>query len=121
MQKLFVLWAFFLAVAACSPLMAQMPIMVYGAQQSTPAQPQQGAKQPAAAANTAASNASAPEGADAQISTKQPPAQSLGIFESATAERMTDRVFDVNKDSFDLENGLLKWKGRTFSVMRRAT
>ncbi len=116
MQKLFVLWAFFLAVAACSPLMAQMPIMVYGAQQSAPAQPQQGAKQPAAAANTAASNASAPEGADAQISTKQPPAQSLGIFESATAERMTDRVFDVNKDSFDLENGLLKWKGRTFSI-----
>lgn len=41
--------------------------------------------------------------------------QSAGIFESATAERFADRIFDVNSDSVDAD-GNLRWKGRTFSV-----
>lgn len=39
-----------------------------------------------------------------------------GFFESATSERMADRIFDTNKDSLDFENGTLNWKGKTFNV-----
>lgn len=39
-----------------------------------------------------------------------------GFFESQTTERMADRVFDVNKDSFNFEDGTLNWKGRTFNI-----
>ncbi len=43
-------------------------------------------------------------------------APSGGLFESATSERMADRIFDTNKDSLDFENGTLNWKGKTFNV-----
>lgn len=43
-------------------------------------------------------------------------APSGGFFESATSERMADRIFDTNKDSLDFENGTLNWKGKTFNV-----
>ena len=41
---------------------------------------------------------------------------SMGIFESAGAERTMDKIFDVNKDSFDLNDGMVHWKGKTFSL-----
>ncbi len=37
-------------------------------------------------------------------------------FESKTSENLVDRLFDVNKDSFDLENGTYNWKGKTFNI-----
>ena len=37
-------------------------------------------------------------------------------FESKTSENLVDRLFDVNKDSFDLENGSYNWKGKTFNI-----
>ena len=61
-----------------------------------------------AAANAASS---APQ----QVAAVQPQAASGGVFESATAERFVDKIFDVNSDSIDA-NGNLKWKGKTFSV-----
>ena len=47
---------------------------------------------------------------------QQFPGSGGGIFESGTLERMSDKVFDVNKDSFNLENGQLHWKGKTFDI-----
>ena len=43
------------------------------------------------------------------------PQAQTGFFESATAERFADKVFDVKSDSID-PNGNVKWKGKTFSV-----
>ena len=37
-------------------------------------------------------------------------------LESGAAERTIDKVFDVNSDSFETENGSIKWKGKTFSI-----
>jgi len=39
-----------------------------------------------------------------------------GLFESNTFEVFTDKVFDVNSDSIDLDNGTLNWKGKTFNL-----
>ena len=39
-----------------------------------------------------------------------------GDYSSGTAERSTDKIFDVNKDSVDLENGTMQWKGKTFNL-----
>lgn len=85
----------FFALSAAS---AQMMVSgIPGAPSPAPAAPAQpAAPQPAAG------------GAPAR-----PP--SAGIFESATAERFADRIFDVNSDSVDTD-GNLRWKGKTFSV-----
>lgn len=48
-----------------------------------------------------------------------PPAPSSGTagdYSSSSAERGVDRIFDVNKDSVDLENGTMQWKGKTFNL-----
>jgi hypothetical protein len=37
-----------------------------------------------------------------------------GDYRSTTTENMSDRLFDVNSDSVDMENGSLQWKGKTF-------
>ena len=39
-----------------------------------------------------------------------------GDYRSSTAEAMGDRLFDVNSDSIDMENGSMQWKGRTFNL-----
>ncbi|MDR1497088.1 MAG: hypothetical protein LBS59_01550 [Puniceicoccales bacterium] len=39
-----------------------------------------------------------------------------GDYSSGTAERGMDKIFDVNKDSVDLENGTMNWKGKTFNL-----
>ncbi|WP_309400370.1 hypothetical protein [Cerasicoccus maritimus] len=39
-----------------------------------------------------------------------------GLFESQTTENMADRVFDVDSDSINFEDGTFNWKGRTFSL-----
>ena len=41
---------------------------------------------------------------------------SMGIFESSFMENFSDKVFDVNSDSFDLDNGSVNWKGKTFNI-----
>lgn len=52
----------------------------------------------------------------AQVAQPQPaPQAQTGFFESATAERFADKIFDVKSDSID-PNGNIKWKGKTFSV-----
>lgn len=43
-------------------------------------------------------------------------ATTSGDYTSTTSENMADRLFDVNSDSVDLENGSLQWKGRTFNL-----
>jgi len=66
--------------------------------------------------STPASPAAQQAAASAAPSASKQQNPSMGIFESAGAERLSDKVFDVNTDSFDVENGSLKWKGKTFSV-----
>lgn len=39
-----------------------------------------------------------------------------GDYRSSSAEAMGDRLFDVNSDSIDMENGSMQWKGRTFNL-----
>ncbi len=39
-----------------------------------------------------------------------------GNYSSTTGEGMVDRLFDVNSDSVDMENGSIQWKGRTFNL-----
>ena len=39
-----------------------------------------------------------------------------GDYRSSTTEAMGDRLFDVNSDSIDMENGSMQWKGRTFNL-----
>lgn len=39
-----------------------------------------------------------------------------GDYRSSTTEAMGDRLFDVNSDSVDMENGSMQWKGRTFNL-----
>ena len=39
-----------------------------------------------------------------------------GDYRSSTAENVGDRLFDVNSDSIDMENGSMQWKGRTFNL-----
>ncbi|GHC09720.1 hypothetical protein [Cerasicoccus arenae] len=39
-----------------------------------------------------------------------------GLFESQTSENMADRVFNVDSDSVNFEDGTYNWKGRTFNV-----
>lgn len=39
-----------------------------------------------------------------------------GDYRSSTSEAMADRLFDVNSDSIDMENGSMQWKGRTFNL-----
>jgi hypothetical protein len=39
-----------------------------------------------------------------------------GDYRSSTAENAGDRLFDVNSDSIDMENGSMQWKGRTFNL-----
>ena len=39
-----------------------------------------------------------------------------GDYRSSTAEGGVDRLFDVNSDSVDMENGSMQWKGKTFNL-----
>jgi hypothetical protein len=39
-----------------------------------------------------------------------------GDYKSSTAEGGADRIFDVNSDSVDMENGSMQWKGKTFNL-----
>ncbi|MDR2983177.1 MAG: hypothetical protein LBV12_13175 [Puniceicoccales bacterium] len=43
-------------------------------------------------------------------------AGTAGNYSSSTSEGMVDRLFDVNSDSVDMENGSVQWKGRTFNL-----
>jgi len=72
-----------------------------------------GASQPASPVSAAVQSVSAPAAPAAPQQTAQAP--NTGIFESSTAERFADRIFDVKTDSIDT-NGNLRWKGKTFSV-----
>ncbi len=80
-----------------------LPLLAVG--QIVPQQPAQSvvvAPQPQQAAQPATSNVG--------VGAKD------NIFESKTSENFADRLFDVKSDSIDLENGTLKWKGKTFSL-----
>ena len=72
-----------------------------------------GAAQPASPVSAPVQSVSAPAAPAAPQQTAQAP--NTGIFESSTAERFADRIFDVKTDSID-KNGNLRWKGKTFSV-----
>lgn len=72
-----------------------------------------GAAQPASPVSAPVQSLSAPAAPAAPQQTAQAP--NTGIFESSTAERFADRIFDVKTDSIDT-NGNLRWKGKTFSV-----
>lgn len=72
-----------------------------------------GAAQPASPVSAPVQSMSAPAAPTAPQQTAQAP--NTGIFESSTAERFADRIFDVKTDSIDT-NGNLRWKGKTFSV-----
>lgn len=72
-----------------------------------------GAAQPASPVSAPVQSVSAPAAPTAPQQTAQAP--NTGIFESSTAERFADRIFDVKTDSIDT-NGNLRWKGKTFSV-----
>lgn len=72
-----------------------------------------GAAQPASPVSAPVQSVSAPPSPAAPQQTAQAP--NTGIFESSTAERFADRIFDVKTDSIDT-NGNLRWKGKTFSV-----
>lgn len=72
-----------------------------------------GAAQPASPVPAPVQSVSAPAAPVAPQQTAQAP--NTGIFESSTAERFADRIFDVKTDSIDT-NGNLRWKGKTFSV-----
>ena len=72
-----------------------------------------GAAQPASSVSAPVQSVSAPAAPAAPQQTAQAP--NTGIFESSTAERFADRIFDVKTDSIDT-NGNLRWKGKTFSV-----
>lgn len=100
---------FFLKGAAASCLIAagipaQANLMVSGIP---------GAAQPASPVSAPVQSVSAPAAPAAPQQTAQTP--NTGIFESSTAERFADRIFDVKTDSIDT-NGNLRWKGKTFSV-----
>lgn len=71
------------------------------------------AAQPASPVSAPVQSVSAPAAPAAPQQTAQAP--NTGIFESSTAERFADRIFDVKTDSIDT-NGNLRWKGKTFSV-----
>ncbi|MDR0536250.1 MAG: hypothetical protein LBG65_07915 [Puniceicoccales bacterium] len=45
-----------------------------------------------------------------------PVASTSGDYSSGTVERAPDKIFDVNRDSVDLETGTLRWKDKTFSL-----
>lgn len=72
-----------------------------------------GAAQPVSPVSAPVQSLSAPAAPTAPQQTAQAP--NTGIFESSTAERFADRIFDVKTDSIDT-NGNLRWKGKTFSV-----
>lgn len=72
-----------------------------------------GAAQPASPVSAPVQSVPAPAAPAAPQQTAQAP--NTGIFESSTAERFADRIFDVKTDSIDT-NGNLRWKGKTFSV-----
>ena len=48
----------------------------------------------------------------------EPPkaATTSGDYKSSTLEGGADRLFDVNSDSVDMENGSMQWKGKTFNL-----
>lgn len=102
-----------LAVVCCPFVHGQAPAMFSNplpARQSVPTAspnvPQQGAAAPAASQPAGQSASAAGAGGN----------PSMGIFESAGAERTMDKIFDVNRDSFDLNDGMVHWKGKTFSL-----
>jgi len=39
-----------------------------------------------------------------------------GDYKSSTAEGGADRIFNVNSDSVDMENGSMQWKGTTMNL-----
>ena len=45
-----------------------------------------------------------------------PKATTSGDYKSSTVEGGADRLFDVNSDSVDMENGSMQWKGKTFNL-----
>lgn len=44
------------------------------------------------------------------------PGGTAGDYKSSTAEGGADRLFNVNSDSVDLENGTMQWKGTTMNL-----
>ena len=44
------------------------------------------------------------------------PGGTAGNYQSSTAEGGADRLFNVNSDSVDLENGTMQWKGSTMNL-----
>lgn len=66
----------------------------------------------------------APNGSNSQDSS-QKPSQAGGVIaansggfslDSGTFERTSDKIFDFNSDSINLEDGTLNWKGKTFQI-----
>jgi len=45
-----------------------------------------------------------------------PKATTSGDYKSSTVEVGADRLFDVNSDSVDMQNGSMQWKGKTFNL-----
>ncbi|MEI6121396.1 MAG: hypothetical protein WCP90_02650 [Opitutae bacterium] len=45
-----------------------------------------------------------------------PKTTTSGDYKSSTVEGGADRLFDVNSDSVDMENGSMQWKGKTFNL-----
>ena len=45
-----------------------------------------------------------------------PSGHTAGNYSSSTAEGMADRLFNVNSDTVDWENGAIQWKGQTFNL-----
>ncbi|NBV49379.1 MAG: hypothetical protein EBR95_10180, partial [Verrucomicrobia bacterium] len=45
-----------------------------------------------------------------------PQGGTAGDYKSSTAEGGADRLFNVNSDSVDLENGTMQWKGTTMNL-----
>ncbi len=114
------------AVAAAGGLAAQslptppggMPGAVPAAGLSSPASANSasvGNNAPVSAPVNAPVNASPTINA-APSSTRVSVAPAGTSLDSGTFERTTDKIFNFDKDSVDLENGTLNWKGKTFDI-----
>ena len=92
------------AIFAAAALSAQILPPMQSASSAAPAAAESSAKAPAKAAAPASAG-----GSNVSLS----PSTSL---DSGTLERTQDKLFDVETDSIDFENGSFKWKGRTFDL-----
>ncbi|MDR2845291.1 MAG: hypothetical protein LBV28_04260 [Puniceicoccales bacterium] len=106
-----------------SPLKSQiflLPILLALAAfiATAPTAPAQGVVAPPPPSNATAPTAKAPApAATAPTSNVTQTAATSGDYKSSTSEGMADRLFNVNSDSVDAENGTITWKGRTFSLL----